>query len=281
MSQLKVDFFIKNLVEVINKLQHCDVKENLNEIVISGNWDQNAAKLIIDCISLQESSKHEVFSLSIDSEPEDLEDASNISSGNHVSLFTFTFRKDIFLEKCGMISDEIDIFLLSSVNALHDSLVQLGISSPLLKFSLNKNKATKILVHGLQHNFGGPYLAIHSTSGSPDHNVFLRGSTLPDSDSIRKEVNTISNLPIEIVPQFFEMCWGNIDSVDAKPFRIAYAKQMIACLAQYVYSEEKIQLKGVKSLECSIVDDGSTDMYLPPLKRTVLTSHFESAILSR
>jgi len=172
-----------------------------------------------------------------------------------------------------MISDEIDVFLFSSVVALNDSLVQLGITNPLFNSAINKRKATKILVHGLKHNFGGPYLAVLSTSGSPDLNVYLRGSSLPDADTVRKEVNTMSNFPIDIVPQFFEISWGSINSAEARPFRIAYAKQMICCMAQYVYSEEKIQMKGLKSLECSIADDGSQDINantLDTLKKCVI-----------
>ncbi|WP_306521606.1 hypothetical protein, partial [Rheinheimera sp.] len=202
-----------------------------------------------------------LFRLEIDQTQIEISDFISDSIGLSRFTWQLTFRKESFLRSINQISDDIDVVFFTSEPAFLENLDAIGLKTPFLESKILSIKPLKIIINGLANGFGGPRLAVVPVEGVPDEKFWLNGTELPDPASLRKEINVVSQTNIYLSPHSFEISWGAINTDTALPFRIAYLQQLLACFSQHFFSIEKIQLKGVKHLECSLVPNSEFNIF--------------------
>ncbi|MEZ8147608.1 hypothetical protein [Enterovibrio norvegicus] len=159
---------------------------------------------------------------------------------------------------------DIDEYLFTSVESFRDNFDELGLNTPLFVSKLNTSSPSRIHVFGLGNAFGGPQLAIVPTHPNEEGDEWLKGSTLPSSEDLLKQVHLVTNDTLNLEPRSFELTWGDLDSELARPFAYAYGLQLLVSLCSNFYSLQKVHYKGVKHVEASVerVDTPITNDWL-------------------
>lgn len=230
-------------------------KENIDSVFLAGEWSETVGLEIAKLTSLALFPESELFRLKID---EDVINISEFVAGNSgLSRFSWelTFRKPELTRLANLQSEDIETVFFTSESAFLDNLSAVGLKAPFYSSKFSSGKPFKIIINGLSESFGGPRLAVVPVLGLPDSGFWLKGSELPDTSSLRKDISIVSEQQVYLSPQSFELSWGAVDASLAYYFKVAYLQQLLACFSQHFFSIEKIQLKGVKHLECSIASE--------------------------
>lgn len=250
---------VSNVCAAVAKLRSYAEKynENINNLYMNGYFDDGLNKQLEFLAELiTENSLSSYFILNIDDEivvPEDIK-----STITHpCAEFELTFKKKEFIQELCSGAGDVDEVLYCCIESFSADLGGLGLSLPLEDGAINNTRNTRIHVYQMKNCFGGPKLAVvpadHSESLGED---WLSGSKLPLPDKILKHVHIVSSTPLKLNPQQFELTWGDVSCELAKPFRQAFAKQLFLSLCTNYYSDEKVELKGVKHIETSLKEDG-------------------------
>lgn len=231
--------------------------ENSSHFYLRGYYsDEVNQHLITLADTIIENNLHSHFLLNIDDEEvlfEELDDA----FAQQWAEFQLTFKKKDFIQELYSGAGDIDEVLYCSESAFCADLGGLGLTDPLLDSVINNSSNTRIHVYQMNSCFGGPKLAIVPTESTKSLGKdWLSGSVLPQTDKILKHVHLINSEPLKLNPQQFELTWGDVTCELAKPFRNALAKHLFLALSTNYYSDEKVELRGVKHLETKINCDG-------------------------
>jgi len=231
--------------------------ENINSFYVKGDFSadiESTLKQLADLIDSDE--QRNCFILNIDDAPVGLSELEQYLLHQHCAEFELTLNKKNFIQGIYSGAGDVDEMLYTSVSAFKNENNGLGLNNSLHEGAINSSNNTRIHVFGLERAFGGPKLSVIPLEGNMTNGDWLTGSQLPSSEVILKHVHVVSGDAIAINPQQFELTWGSIDCAEAAPYRIAYAKQLLVALCTNYYSDEKIELKGVKHVKANILSDG-------------------------
>ncbi|RIV96933.1 hypothetical protein, partial [Vibrio harveyi] len=89
---------------------------------------------------------------------------------------------------------------------------------------------------------------------------WLKGSELPSSEILLKQVHLISTERVNLDPSNFELSWGDLSQETADPFKRAYAQQLLVSLSSNYYDLDKVQYKGVKHIDAKISPEPNTQI---------------------
>ncbi len=120
---------------------------------------------------------------------------------------------------------------------------------------LRQHRATRILVCGFEHAFGGPALAIDNINAQAIPENWPLKYEGPDEDAVKRQVHILSHDGALLSPSPFLLSWGDIDSDIAQPFRFLSGKSLVTCLTQEFYDTKRIVLKGTRRLELPLAID--------------------------
>lgn len=250
---------VKELCQHLSELAKSadTINENINRFYVQGDISDNVKAIIKNIVCLSDSSEYQQwFTLNIDSQPVPFSDFDDYFERNqHPAEFELTVQKKELIQCLYSGSGDVDEILYASVEAFQSEQNGLGLKKPLQEGAINKTSNTRIHVFGLEHAFGGPKLSVIPLESNEVHADWLAGSKLPTSEIIHKQVHVVSNENIVINPQKFELSWGAVESEYARLFRLAYAKHLLVALCTNYYSDEKVELKGVKHIQANIVSD--------------------------
>jgi hypothetical protein len=250
---------VKSICTQLNCLETLSnkINENIDNYYVKGFASEEVEEMLLQLIdALDDASYQNHFTINIDSERVQFSDIQRLFR-NHCAEFELTFDKKSFIQSLYSGAGDVNEILYLSVNAFASKNNGLGLDNSLYQGNINNSKNTRIHVNGLKKSFGGPRLAITPVEDEPQHIDWLSGSSLPNSETIHKNVHIINTNSIEINPQQFELSWGDIDCSDARPFRRAFAKQLLVTLCTNYYTDNKIELKGVKHIQANILETDS------------------------
>tara|TARA_Y100000588_G_scaffold185836_1_gene199692 strand:+ start:2941 stop:4389 length:1449 start_codon:yes stop_codon:yes gene_type:complete len=232
--------------------------ESLDNFYIKSDLTDDAESILRNlAVTIDSQEKRNCFIINIDEEHVQLSDMSNyLDNHSYCCEFELTFDKKKFIQGVCSGAGDIDEILYISVEAFRAASDALGLSDSLIKSTINNKNNTRIHVLGLSEGFGGPKLSVIPLDAEIDSDDWLSGSKLPPSEVILKHVHLVSGENISINPQQFELTWGSISCEEATPFRIAFAKQLLVSLCTNYYSDNKVELKGVKHVTAKILSDG-------------------------
>lgn len=118
-----------------------------------------------------------------------------------------------------------------------------------------ENQSVLIFVVGLKASFGGPRLAVMPfESYEVIDSWWPFKSELPQENTLREHVHLVPSEPISLSPQSFELTWGDFGCDLASLFRRMSGMCAAAGLADVIYGQEKIVLKGVRHLEIPLLE---------------------------
>ncbi|MEG3080424.1 hypothetical protein R3F64_11210 [Halomonas sp. 5021] len=118
-----------------------------------------------------------------------------------------------------------------------------------------ENQSVLIFVVGLKASFGGPRLAVLPfESCEVIDSWWPFKSELPQENTLREHVHLVPSEPISLSPQSFELTWGDFGCDLASLFRRMSGMCAAAGLADVIYGQEKIVLKGVRHLEIPLLE---------------------------
>jgi len=231
--------------------------ENLQNFYVKREISTHTESVLNSLTDLIDSDeRRKCFILNIDDEKVEFPELKEYLSSRHPAEFELTLDKKKFIQGIYSGSGDVDEILYTSVSAFQSRNNGLGLDNSLCEGTLNNSNNTRIHVLGLEHAFGGPKLSVIPLETNTTNGDWLSGSKLPSSELILKHVHVVSGDAIAINPQQFELTWGSIDCVEAAPFRTEFAKQLLVALCTNYYSDEKVELKGVKHVEANIISDG-------------------------
>lgn len=250
---------VNKVCEILTALREfADVRnENLSNFYIQGYFvDELNNHLALLADTIVENNLSSYFIINIDDELVAADEIENIITQQNCAEFELTFKKKAFIQDTCSGAGDIDEVLYCSVNSFRSDFGGLGLTNPLEEGAINNTKNTRIHVYQINKSFGGPKLAIVPTDYNNNLNAdWLAGSKLPNSEIILKHVHIVSNATLKINPQQFELTWGDFNSEIAKPFRLAAAKQLFLSLCTNYYSDDKVELKGIKHIQTTLVSD--------------------------
>jgi hypothetical protein len=253
---------VKELCQHLSELAKSagTINETINIFYVNGDFSDNVKSIIKKMICLSDSNKYEQwFTLNVDSQSVSFSDFDDYFKLNqHPAEFELTVQKKELIQCLYSGCGDVDEILYTSVEAFQSEHNGLGLKKPLLEGAINKASNTRIHVFGLEHAFGGPRLSVIPLESNEPNADWLSGSKLPASEVIHKQVHVVSNDNIIINPQAFELSWGAVESEYSRLFRFAYAKHLLVALCTNYYSDEKVELKGVKHIQANIVSDSLT-----------------------
>lgn len=253
---------VKELCQHLSELAKTadTVNENINSFYVQGDFSNNVKSIIKEIVCLSDSNEYQQwFTLNIDGQLVPFSEFDDYFELNqHSAEFELTVQKKELIQCLYSGSGDVDEILYTSVEAFQNGQNGLGLKKPLLEGTINNSSNTRIHVFGLEHAFGGPKLSVIPLESNEHHADWLSGSKLPASEVIHKQVHVVSNENIVINPQAFELSWGAVESEYAGLFRLAYAKHLLVALCTNYYSDEKVELKGVKHIQANIVSDSLT-----------------------
>ncbi|MAJ39676.1 hypothetical protein [Pseudoalteromonas tetraodonis] len=233
-------------------------RENIDNFYIKSDltdYAENILRSLAETIDSKE--KRSCFIINIDEECVQLSELHDyLNSHSHCCEFELTFDKKRFIQGVCSGAGDIDEILYMSVEAFRAASDALGLSNSLIESAINNRNNTRIHVLGLSEKFGGPKLSVIPLDTEIDSDDWLSGSKLPSSEVILKHVHLVSAENISVNPQQFELTWGSIGCEEAAPFRAAFAKQLLVALCTNYYSDNKVELKGVKHVAAKILSDG-------------------------
>jgi len=247
---------VNSLCQYLNELVSHSEKENesLDSFFVEGEFSEPVENLVKDISLLSECDGYNsYFHLYLDGERVALSDISEyVEKDPHIAQFKFTLDKKLLIQSLYSGGGDVDEILFTSLGAFSGDSNGLGLASPLIEGVINQPTNTRIHVYGLGAAFGGSKLAIVPVGTGNHDDSWLSGSTLPETDSLLKQVHLVTNEKIVINPKKFELTWGKRDSKEAQPFKQAYAQHLLISLCSYFYSVDKVQLRGVKHIDASI-----------------------------
>ncbi|NVH47349.1 hypothetical protein [Photobacterium damselae] len=269
--------YIKDLCEKISSFSSSVQKcESLEELYLEGELkdEMNVLKSLEDFLDDGSTHLESYITLLIDDESVSLSNFSDFISDNRYAVeFNLTIDTKRLIQSLSSGSNDIDEYLFTSVQALEKSISALGLSKPCHVNKINNQTHTRLHVFGLEEAFGGPRLAIVPVGYESVNDGWLKDTSLPSTEEILKQVHIVSSDNICISPRNYQLSWGNIGQPLADSFKRAYAQQLWASLSSIYYSDDKLQLKGVKHIEASIKVDPSseiTEEYLQTLHDSVV-----------
>jgi len=230
--------------------------ENITNFYVKGDFSadiESTLKLLAGLIDSDE--RRNCFILNIDDARVGLSELTEYLEHRDCVEFELTLNKKNFIQGLYSGAGDIDEILYTSVVAFQSENNGLGLENSLHQGAVNSSNNTRIHVFGLEHAFGGPKLSVVPLESNITNDDWLSGSHLPSSDVILKHVHVVSSESIIINPAQFELTWGSIGCDEAAPFRSAFAKQLLVALCTNYYSDEKVELKGVKHITANILSD--------------------------
>ncbi|MCU7977808.1 hypothetical protein L5M43_21605 [Shewanella sp. SW36] len=247
---------VKNLCTQLNcleELSNC-INESIDSYYIKGFASDEVEVMLLQlCDVLDDVSYQNYFTINIDSERVQFSDIQRLFD-NHCAEFELTFDKKSFIQSLYSGAGDINEILYISANAFVNKNNGLGLENSLQQGQINHERNTRIHVNGLKTSFGGSRLAIIPVEDQLQRVDWFSGSSLPNTETIHQNVHIINTNSVKINPQQFELSWGDIDGSDARPFRRAFAKQLFVTLCTNYYTDDKVELKGVKHIQANILE---------------------------
>ncbi|MEC4724537.1 hypothetical protein HWQ46_03115 [Shewanella sp. D64] len=255
--------------------------ETLAAYALAGNWNEVVRSTLFELCTLAKSHEFtECLNLEVDTEHLDVDEFlksfSSTQNQSDTADWTLTFDKEGFIAKLFNVQDSHQhrILFCSVLSFVNHTRTSLGLKAPFTTGSINQNKPVIIHVYGLkkEQEFGGRNLAIIAAGEDLPEEFGLTDSAFPSETKLKKSIYIIADDSVRICPSSFDLSWGFWGGEYAKPFRLAYAKVLFACIAQHFFSEDKIVLHGVKHLNVSLrsmVNDISTNQLIK-LKEAVM-----------
>lgn len=118
-----------------------------------------------------------------------------------------------------------------------------------------KSEKSVIWIDGLEEQARSSHLIITGTQLNLTSTFENIKSTLPNDESIRKQVHFISSESINIEPVRFSLPLKFITTSFAKFAFINYQKVLIACLVKEFFNEDKVVISGVKRIESKLMEN--------------------------
>jgi len=247
---------VNSLCQYLNELaNHSEKKvESLESFFVEGEFSTPVEELIKNISLLSEfDGYNSYFHLYLDDERIDLSEFSeHVEKDHYIAQFKFTLDKKLLIQSLYSGGGDVDEILFTSLDAFSGDSSGLNLASSLIAGVINQPTNTRIHVYGLNAAFGGPRLAVVPVDFENYSELWLSGSSLPDTERLLKQVHLVTNEKVDVNPRKFELTWGEWDCKEAQPFRQAYAQHLLVSLCAHFYSTEKVQLKGVKHINASI-----------------------------
>lgn len=266
---------INNICQAISKLNGFpERKESSTSCFIEGSMEEDSEELssLSSVFNKASPSISHFIHLYIDEEKLDICDIDDFLTANpYSSEYKITLDTKALVQALYSGNGDIDEYLFTSVESFRDNFEELGLNNPLLVGKLNTLSPSRIHVFGLENAFGGPQLAIVSTHPNTEGDEWLKGSSLPSSEDLLKQVHLVTNDTLNLEPRCFELTWGDLECELAKPFTYAYGLQLLVSLCSNFYSLHKVHYKGVKHVEASVesVDTLITSEWLEAISNSI------------
>ena len=248
-----VDFC--NLLWPLLEASKASNTESEERIRIDGDEYAHAQEHLQGLLAMQREYELPGITIRINAESTDAEDfARRIKEGEAVNKWQVLIAKETISSYLLPDNDTITIWFLSQ-SAFENwakNLEPFDASSDRFR----SKKAIRILVHGINYHFGGPYMAVGNTCGdSIPRNWPTKHDNTIDEKAVRQQVHLLTNEIISLDPSPFLLQWGDVDSEQAKPFRLLSAKALCACLSQEIHSRDRVVFKGARRLDLPLVSE--------------------------